>query len=343
MVISRSSAYQCTRQPTKGASGVRQYGFTLVELMVTLVIGLIIVLASMAALQVSRTGFNTLDAAAQLRDNGRFAASLLERLTSQAGYVQPQYLKTNEIFATAQVTPLGVRGFANSKPMGSQNAPDTASDSRSTLCGSSAICLAGGDALVLEYQPASLLADGTTSDKSLINCRGTPVNWTPDAPEQRSISILYVDESKGGEPSLMCKYMDDGAGGTAWQAPQPIVQGVERMELMFGVTDVSPGIRSDPITAGDSDTPTRYLTASQLDVAGDPDGTVNNWRRVRSVRIGLVLRGPPSTAADTSNPQLQPLGPLAPSSTFFTPSTNNDRRLREVFTLTVHLRNYQGS
>ena len=46
-------------------------GLTLIELLVAMVIGLVIVLAAVAALTVARRGFNTVDAASQLRDSGR--------------------------------------------------------------------------------------------------------------------------------------------------------------------------------------------------------------------------------------------------------------------------------
>ena len=74
-----------TRARMKSASLIRvkplrQQGLTLVELMVAMAISLLITLAAVAALIVSRQGFTALDASSQLRDNGRFAADLLQRL-----------------------------------------------------------------------------------------------------------------------------------------------------------------------------------------------------------------------------------------------------------------------
>ena len=64
----------------------RQSGLTLVELMVALVISMLISLAAVSALVVSRQGFNTLDVTSQLRDNGRFVSDLVQRLGVQTGY-----------------------------------------------------------------------------------------------------------------------------------------------------------------------------------------------------------------------------------------------------------------
>lgn len=64
----------------------RHGGFTLIELLVAMVIGLIIVLAAVAALSVARIGFSTVDAASQMRDNARFAGDIIERITVQTGF-----------------------------------------------------------------------------------------------------------------------------------------------------------------------------------------------------------------------------------------------------------------
>ena len=61
-------------------------GFTLIELMVSMVIGLLVLLAAVAALLVARNGFTATDAASQLRDNARFAVLALDRIGVQSGF-----------------------------------------------------------------------------------------------------------------------------------------------------------------------------------------------------------------------------------------------------------------
>ena len=91
--------------------------------------------------------------------------------------------------------------------------------------------------------------------------------------------------------------------------------------------------------------------------AGDPNSaaTYNNWRRVRSIRIGMVLRGGANSAQERVAQTLYPFG-LGKSSnsgalgsamssandigTIY--SAPADGRLRQVVTFTVHLRNDQG-
>ena len=85
-----------------------------------------------------------------------------------------------------------------------------------------------------------------------------------------------------------------------------------------------------------------WLRADQLSVVGNPIETRNNWRRVRAIRIGLVLRGPVGSAQQSVASTSQPLGAA------YTDSANDvgsalaipaDRRLRMTSTFTVHVRN----
>ena len=93
-----------------------QQGLTLVELLVAMAISAVIALAAISALIVSRQGFTTVDAASQLRDNGRFATDLIQRLGVQTGFVEI------DTAATIRPTPLpGVVDNPDSKVFGFNN------------------------------------------------------------------------------------------------------------------------------------------------------------------------------------------------------------------------------
>ena len=93
-------------------------------------------------------------------------------------------------------------------------------------------------------------------------------------------------------------------GGTA----QPLVEGIEQMQLLFG---------EDTNNDGSAD---RYLDAGNgaLDMAS-----------VVSVRVQLLVRGPEGNVLE--EPQVLP-APFAGVDT-------TDRRLRQVFTSTITIRN----
>ncbi len=115
------------------------------------------------------------------------------------------------------------------------------------------------------------------------------------------------------------------------------------MQVLFGVDGVTPG--SAPSASNPSDSvPERYLRADQLVVSGSDADTNANWKRVRSIRIGLVLRGAPGSAQGEI-PAQYPLGAKGvmdsaddPGSVF---PAQTDGRLRQTVTFTIHLRNRQ--
>lgn len=187
----------------------------------------------------------------------------------------------------------------------------------------------------------------------MIDCLGVAPTAIPVDRDDRFISILHVQADQDGEPSLMCTRFADGSSGTP--DPQPLIPGVENFQVLYGVDGIAPGNTTVPITATADSIPDRYLRADQLTVAGNTVATYANWRRVRSLRIGVVLRARPGSTVTTEADTYYPLG-IAPASATGTTgsafanssadpgsvfSPGADGRLRQVITFTVHLRNFQ--
>jgi type IV pilus assembly protein PilW len=335
--------------PRGGKRSPRQRGVTLVELLVALVLGTLIALAAMASLSVARRGFATVDVASQLRDNSRLAADLIQRIANQGGFLDiPYAVNTRSGDAGAgPLPPPPVFGFDNAVmtidtpplPADPLNGNRTAASAGCAVPADTA-CVNGADILVLRYHTPATMAGGTVGDRSTINCAGITQELASTSREDLVVSAFHVALSRG-EPSLMCSHQD--ASG-AWQtAAQPVIQGVESFQVLYGVDGVTPG---NP-TAGAADTVAeRYLRAEQIVVPGNPVATDNNWRRVRSIRIGMVLRGPPGSAQERggANDHFFPLGagmssPADVGARFTPPS---DGRLRQTVTFTAYLRNHTG-
>ena len=328
---------------------LQQRGLTMIELLVSMVIGMLIALAAIAALTATRRGFSTVDASSQLRDNGRFATDLIQRLGVQSGFKDVFYAAKppsgSEI--AANIAP-NISGFDNA--LSSRSDPLNASTARTA-----GVQGYGSDILILRYQALETFPGSGISDKSMIDCAGNSSTSVPSTRNERMASILHVAISQG-EPSLMCSTVN--SSGTI-SDPQPIIQGVENFQVLYGTDGVSAGV-APPLSAASaaaiSDVvPDRFLRADQMTVSGDEVGTNANWRRVRSLRIGMVLRGPQNSTQEKVSQTFYPLGAGKSSAsgaagsamsssddigTVFTPSI--DGRLRQVVTFTVHLRNDQG-
>lgn len=323
---------------------IYQRGFTLVELLVAMTLGLLITLAAATALYVSRQGFFSIDASSQLRDNARYTQDIVQRLGVQAGFKNVFYMKGASGAASGldPNPPPHVFGVNNRKRV------DSAAWDGGTAWASSD---AGknSDILVLRAQVSTATETSTASDGTMIDCLGVAPTAIPTSRDDRFISILHVRASSDGEPALMCT-RETAAGPFE---SQPLVQGVESFQVLYGVDNVVPG--TAPTGTTDS-IPERYLRADQLTVAGNEVATYENWRRVRSIRIGMVLRSKPGTAADAQTQVFYPLGTSKSSSTgtvgsAFANATDDpgteftapaDGRIRQAVTFTVHLRNFQN-
>lgn len=315
-------------------------GLTLIELMVAMAIGLLIVLAAVAVLTASRRGATTVDAASQLRDDARFATDLIQRLAVQTGFEDAQWVRAPyadsagkyQIQNGVDILNLipNIYGYDNAIP--SPSDPINTANTRPTTTAEGY----GSDVLILQYQTAGL-DNGTGSDRSMISCDGSAPTTIGVDRSDRAASILYVGISNN-EPTLMCiKRNDDGS----FSPPTPLIKGVESFQVLYGVDNVVPNTVP---TGSSDDVAKKYLRASEFVVSGNDPATYANWRRVRSLRIGMVLRGPLGSAQDSDSKTFYPLGNPNLSNTNDPGSTLtiSDTRLRQVVNFTVHLRNCQN-
>ncbi len=329
-----------------------QRGMTLIELLVAMTLGLLIALAAAAALLVSRQGFTAVDASSQLRDNGRFLQSIVQRLGVQAGYKDLGFATNTaaQPNSPAGMGPEGIRPYVfglNNASRTSTNTWDQGTARTSTQLGY------GSDILVLRYQTSTTNPAAAASDETIIDCAGIAPTTAPMGADDTIVSILHVGVDSDGEPALMCSRSNTG---DAPYDTQPLVQGVENFQVLYGVDGVAPGNTVVPLATAPDSIPERYLRANQLTIAGNDVATYANWRRVRSIRIGVVLRGGAGSAVDRTSQTFYPLG-VSKGSTSGTPgsafanNTNDpgsiftpavDGRLRQTMTFTVHLRNSQG-
>lgn len=340
----------------------RQRGLTLVELMVGLVVGLMVILAAISVFSTSSRSAGTVDAAGQVRDDARFAADIIQRLAVQTGFedigfVSRTYQSTPQTYAGAngQVDPLTMRapisGFSGKKP--GDAAHDTNATGRRQLViaeGAPSPCVGGvcSDTLILRYQPVNKGESNTDgADGAMITCAGFAADKAHgvDVRTERAVSVFYVDtDPNDGEPTLYCRYSDlegpnGGGTGKLLSDPQPLVKGVESFKVLYGVDNVTPNTKADAASATEHAklVPSHFLTASQIAVNGDTPATETNWRRVRALRVGLVLRAgdrPIQSGQASSTQTINPLGEGFGSSYSVT-----DARLRQNYVFTVNVRN----
>ena len=294
-------------------------------------LGLLVIAIAGGALLLGRQGFDAVDSGTQLRDKQRLAVDLLTRTIVQAGfedYAAGAAFRADYKGDTTSLEPdiFGWNNAIYANP-GIDISATTAitNGNRPGKCGGvmDTSCRNGSDILVVRYQGVTSPTIPAESDNSMINCGGQgDKGLVTNDLNERGASLFHV-KTVNGEPSLYCSYYSHKSG--SWEN-QPLIEGVESFQVLYGTDRVTPGI-APPSTVGipvDEDPlldsiAERWLRADQLTVAGNPKATRDNWRRVRAVRIGLVLRGPVGSAQQSAAATLMPLGVA------YTDSANDDK------------------
>lgn len=325
-----------------------QRGVTLIELLVALGLGLLVTVIAAASLLLGQQGYRSVDATTLLRDRERFAIDLITRVVLQAGY---QNLGASEVTvrSTAALLPGSnpepdIYGWNNAAYAAPENlvlsqSTKITNGGRTTSCTvSDTSCRNGSDVLVVRYQGVNSSPTSVTADNTIINCAGRgEAGLIGGNLNDRAASMFHVTRQPDGEPSLSCSYLNFTSG--AW-SNIPMIEGVESFQVLFGTLGVAPNLT--PVAGAVLPAaPDRWLRADELTVAGNFDATRENWRRVRAVRVGLVMRGPVGSAQQVIARTFESLGSLyvSPDDSGSSLTVAADGRLRLQTAFTVHLRN----
>ncbi|MEA5098214.1 MAG: PilW family protein [Burkholderiaceae bacterium] len=280
----------------------KQRGLTLVELMVSIVLGLMVVLAATALLVSSKSSYTTQDDESVVRDAGRYALENITRSVRQSAFVN---LDTETVANSGTLqAPITMTSTMSANLKG-YDGKTLISDSSATLTDSDVTSdgvVNGSDVLAVRFFGVGNKTTGSINKDgygSIVDCAGFGVSaptsqTTADA--DRGWSIYYVAKDATGEPQLRCKYRGESSKGYGWSS-ESIVRGVESFQVLYGVdTD------NDKI-------PNQYLTATQIDALDaaaakdNPGKTLNEytyWKKVVVIKVALLMRGEKNVQGDTS-------------------------------------------
>jgi type IV pilus assembly protein PilW len=251
------------------SSGARR-GFTLVELLVAITIGLFILTAAGALFTSSNAAYVAQGDTAGADEAGRYALDVIGRALRQSAFVDWEHVDLGAAIDTAAPARLaGLDGRSISK--NSDGIADPLAES-----------VNGSDVLAVRFPGAGPAPHG---DGSMLTCAGFSV-----AADEEGWSIFYVARGSDGAGELRCKYR---AGG-GWGA-DAVISGVDGFQVLYGLDTDEP---ADGV-------PNRYVNATainDLDAALILAGSTatergqdllrrTRWKRVVSVQYALLLRG----------------------------------------------------
>jgi type IV pilus assembly protein PilW len=328
-----------THLPRRGSQGRYAKGLTLIEMMVSITIGMIVVIAIVAMYAGASNAARTAEAQGRMNEDAHAALTILTQQIRMAGSnpIQP-----NRTTAAPRnpVFPAGTYAIRGCK--------STFSNITSTVSIQSLTC-AGGTSTLPDSIAVSYEADiyntvpTTTSPTRATDCVGSALTatstnvvtaTTTGAGTTTSNITYYVADNRFyigtstaiTSPSLYCKGSNS--------SPQPLVENIEDMQFTYGTS---------PASAGTS-TVAGYLDAAGVEtnaVADSTGATLSGlatssarWARVITVRICVLARSERPAAVDAASAQY-----IGCNGTLIT--NPPDLRLRRAYHTTVVLRNQQ--
>ena len=292
----------------RSAVSLPSKGFSLIELMISLVIGLVIAIAAGSAYLGSASAGRIAEAQSRMNEDGQAALAILVQQLRMAGdnplragrRVQfrrnPIYLpydtSTFTLTMSNSFSAFGIRGCD-----GKFNNIGTAGGSLDTLDPST--CVSGTstvpDSIAVSYE-ADRYNTIPTAANLPTDCLGNALssaNATATFPYISPYTATYAIADNRfyigtATTSLYCK----GNGGAS--TAQPLVENVEDMQLSYGTVSAT--------TTSTTATVAGYLRADEVAaLATTPADDATRWRKVLAVRLCVLIRSENPVAPDANS------------------------------------------
>jgi type IV pilus assembly protein PilW len=363
----------------------RERGVTLIELMISLVLGLLLTAAIMQIFLRSRSTYDFSDGLSLIQENARFAlehvagstrmagsigcltnVGIVNNLTGAANPFRDDLVNGVQGYEAAGTTPgeSFAAGDVDPAPLDDADSwepalPDELGDPARVIPGSDVLVVrnvsgaasplvspfSDGDQLhvgapadflpgellvVTDCQKASIFqasgveatafgADIDHDDTAMTPGNSAPGSWGSDqgygiGSEVGRLETIafYTGQGESGSPSLYQLRLQRTDDTTSAFQPEELVEGIETMQVRYG------------LDSNDDRQVDTWATAGEVDAA-------NDWAAVLSVEVTLLARVPQESGTDIDDAVYNVGG------TEFDPV--EDRRLRKVFSTTIGLRN----
>ncbi|AJC16295.1 PilW family protein [Pandoraea sputorum] len=249
----------------------RMHGFTLLEWVIAMPLGLLIVMAATAIYLAGIRLWRVQAERYEVNERAAFALNQLTRAVGMAGYRNWDPLEGPILNADRSVQP----------GLGDWPSLRASAECAGTLDTCPKRGWQGSTMLEVQYHGAGFGDENGNGNGAVQNCGGASVRARSDG-DDRNVSAFYIDKGEDGVPSLFCRYGDRGYKITTLSPAQVLVIGVEAMYIRLGVRAGGTG-------------PLRWMTPVKSARRKPPSAPAGagGWENVSAVAFSLVLRGAP--------------------------------------------------
>lgn len=328
----------------------KQAGLSMIELLISSVIGVFLIAGVITNFVGTKDSERVRAAMSEMDANARVAMDILRQTVSHASYSSISDLGgAKESFYSASSDPLAdtqcrdnvadtlfkgnVKGIQD-KPTedgklgGSDQMTIVHKADNPCEAGGVAECEAGGaNAAKINAEKGNKLVyydclGGGADKKSLsVSCSSDPISGMYDNSKAKIYSAFFLKKGKKKKQT----YTNLACFGSRSGESQDLVENVENMQILYGVTD----------TAG-----TRYLNATDVQ-------TADLWSAVSRVQIALLIRSSIKNVIKKQTKNLNKTDTLSSDNNYFTYKlldqditiNNKDKRLYRVYSTTILLAN----
>jgi type IV pilus assembly protein PilW len=324
-------------------------GRSLIELMITLVIGAMILAGVLMVTAGASNSGRKGDSQGRMIEAGQVALQLLSNDVRMAGYSAPQSIFTLG-YITKMLFGAGVRGcdngFTNTSGSGA------AANISALTCATTSATPSASFSIVYETDNFNTITVNTSDGTVPSDCRGIGLPALSAgaagntlAPDQLAIQSsssywlvenrYFVGSTSDGDVALMCSGNGgSGSSDTPFSGSVTLLRGVERMTVRYGVGDGAVNTSRNPALVEVTPDAVQYMTANAIDTNPAWAGEASDvrWQRAVSMRICLEVRGDLNTASTSD-------GTASFINCDGTTTAITDTRQRRSVTMMMNLRN----
>lgn len=343
----------------------RQQGFSLIELMVSLVIGLLLVVGVLQAFVGSKQTYTMQSGLAKLQENGRFAMSFLSRDLRQAGYTgcsrNSQIVNTLRDPSNGNTLPdyldfnvsIGGQDSASGAVIGGRTVFGNSDVVEVRFADNSGACNLEVGKHNVNSATLKCQDDHTFQKGDILivtDCQTTAIFQQSNVNNNGTVATIVHNTGNGTDIGNCTNFLGSPVNcpaGTKYAFDTGSVLRVQFYRYFIALNDYNePSLYREEIrnNSGETETQARELVEGVENMQvlygedGDRNGTVDHYvpfdevtdsQEVISIRISLLMRSSETTIARDGQ-----------ALTFNGGAVNfNDGRLRKVFTSTIALRN----